>query len=114
LTVVLFVLLAFVVIPSQLSIEENISFGFKIHSNVQPFFAKITQQKENVLPFVIFRNDGISQHLVSFQNMEFESGSKLIEVYIHALRKKIDEGHSDKLIHTLRGLGYRIGGHESY
>jgi DNA-binding response OmpR family regulator len=42
-------------------------------------------------------------------NMEFESGSKLIEVYISNLRKKIDEGRSLKLIHTVRGLGYRIG-----
>ena len=42
-------------------------------------------------------------------NMEFESGSKLIEVYISNLRKKIDADHAPKLIHTVRGLGYRIG-----
>ncbi len=46
-------------------------------------------------------------------NMEFESGSKLIEVYIHALRKKIDAGHDEKLIQTVRGLGYRIGRDEA-
>ena len=34
--------------------------------------------------------------------------SKLIEVYIHALRQKIDEGQNEKLIQTVRGLGYRI------
>ncbi|MEZ4594904.1 MAG: response regulator transcription factor [Chloroflexota bacterium] len=42
-------------------------------------------------------------------NMEFDSGSKLIEVYISNLRKKIDADHAPKLIHTVRGLGYRIG-----
>ena len=42
-------------------------------------------------------------------NMEFETGSKLIEVYISNLRKKIDADHAPKLIHTVRGLGYRIG-----
>ncbi len=42
-------------------------------------------------------------------NMEFESGSKLIEVYISNLRKKIDADHPQKLIHTVRGLGYRLG-----
>ncbi|MCB9422293.1 MAG: response regulator transcription factor [Ardenticatenaceae bacterium] len=42
-------------------------------------------------------------------NMEFDSGSKLIEVYISNLRKKIDANHAPKLIHTVRGLGYRIG-----
>ncbi|MEJ2750858.1 MAG: winged helix-turn-helix domain-containing protein, partial [Anaerolineae bacterium] len=46
-------------------------------------------------------------------NMEFESGSKLIEVYISNLRKKIDEGHPLKLIHTVRGLGYRLGDYEA-
>lgn len=42
-------------------------------------------------------------------DMEFVSGSKLIEVYIHALRVKIDDDFPVKLIHTVRGLGYRIG-----
>lgn len=41
-------------------------------------------------------------------NADFDSGSKLIEVYIYHLRKKIDEGHVVKLIHTVRGLGYRM------
>lgn len=41
-------------------------------------------------------------------NADFDSGSKLIEVYIYHLRKKIDEGNHLKLIHTVRGLGYRM------
>lgn len=54
----------------------------------------------------ILSRDQIIEHV---WNMEFESGSKLIEVYISNLRKKIDNGRSVKLIHTVRGLGYRIG-----
>lgn len=42
-------------------------------------------------------------------DMDFVAGSKLIEVYIHALRKKIDDNFEAKLIQTIRGLGYRIG-----
>jgi DNA-binding response OmpR family regulator len=30
----------------------------------------------------------------------------VIDVYIRFLRKKIDEGHDVKLIHTKRGFGY--------
>lgn len=41
-------------------------------------------------------------------NMDFVPGSKLVEVYIHALRVKIDNGFPVKLIQTVRGLGYRI------
>ncbi len=32
-----------------------------------------------------------------------------LEAFIKLLRKKIDEGHAKKLIHTVRGFGYRIG-----
>ena len=45
-------------------------------------------------------------------NMEFEPGSKLIEVYVSSLRKKIDQGRPEKLIQTVRGLGYRISADE--
>ncbi|MBZ0318285.1 MAG: response regulator transcription factor [Anaerolineae bacterium] len=44
-------------------------------------------------------------------DMDFSSESKLIEVYVHALRKKIDDGHEVKLLQTVRGLGYRISDH---
>ena len=30
----------------------------------------------------------------------------MVDVYISYLRKKIDEGHDKKLIHTIRGRGY--------
>ncbi|HEV3038974.1 MAG TPA: response regulator transcription factor [Candidatus Angelobacter sp.] len=32
-----------------------------------------------------------------------------LEAFIKLLRKKIDEGHPKKLIHTVRGFGYRLG-----
>lgn len=57
-------------------------------------------------PQQILSRNQIIEHV---WNMEFDSGSKLIEVYISNLRKKIDEGHPVKLIHTVRGLGYRLG-----
>ncbi|MCB9434594.1 MAG: response regulator transcription factor [Ardenticatenaceae bacterium] len=61
-------------------------------------------------PNQVLSRDQIIEHV---WDMEFESGSKLIEVYIHALRKKIDAGQGVKLIQTVRGLGYRIGEHET-
>jgi two-component system copper resistance phosphate regulon response regulator CusR len=38
----------------------------------------------------------------------FDPMSNLIEVYIQRLRRKIDDGHDVKLIHTRRGSGYVI------
>jgi DNA-binding response OmpR family regulator len=39
----------------------------------------------------------------------FDSETNLVEVYINRLRRKIDENRSAKLIHTVRGVGYRLG-----
>jgi DNA-binding response OmpR family regulator len=38
----------------------------------------------------------------------FDPMSNLIEVYIQRLRRKIDDGHDVKLIHTRRGAGYTL------
>jgi two-component system copper resistance phosphate regulon response regulator CusR len=40
--------------------------------------------------------------------MDDESFSNTVDVYIGLLRKKIDAGHSVKLIQTVRGVGYKI------
>jgi DNA-binding response OmpR family regulator len=39
----------------------------------------------------------------------FDSETNLVEVYINRLRQKIDEKRAAKLIHTVRGVGYRLG-----
>lgn len=39
---------------------------------------------------------------------DFLGDSNLIDVYIRYLRGKIDDGHEDKLIATVRGVGYTI------
>ena len=36
----------------------------------------------------------------------YDGGSNLVVVFVNSLRKKIDSGHSTKLIHTVRGVGY--------
>ena len=38
----------------------------------------------------------------------FDPFSNLIEVYMQRLRRKIDEGHSPRLLRTLRGEGYML------
>ena len=45
-------------------------------------------------------------------NALIDAGSKLVEVYIYHLRQKIDEGHAQKLIQTVRGIGYRMSNDE--
>ncbi len=42
----------------------------------------------------------------SVWNYDYMGGTNVIDVYIRYLRKKIDEGFDEKLIHTVRGAGY--------
>ena len=51
----------------------------------------------------VLSREQIEQHVWSF---DYEGGSNMVDVYIRYLRKKIDEGFSQKLIHTVRGAGY--------
>jgi heavy metal response regulator len=41
-------------------------------------------------------------------NYDFENATNVIDVHVKNLRKKIDHGFDRKLIHTVRGTGYRI------
>jgi heavy metal response regulator len=50
--------------------------------------------------------DAIAEHI---WNYEFDNISNLIDVHIHALRRKMDDSYATKLLHTIRGIGYRIG-----
>jgi two-component system, OmpR family, response regulator len=38
----------------------------------------------------------------------FDPGTNLVEVYVQRLRKKVDGDAANKLIETIRGVGYRI------
>ena len=52
---------------------------------------------------VVLSRDKLEQHVWDY---DFSGGSNVIDVYIRYLRKKVDEGYENKLIHTVRGHGY--------
>ncbi len=41
-------------------------------------------------------------------NIDFDTGTNVIEVYMNFLRKKIDKDHEQKLLHTKTGMGYYL------
>ena len=66
--------------------------------------------KEYALLEYLMRNNGavvtrtmIAEHV---WDMNFDTDTNVIDVYINYLRKKVDEGFRDDLIHTIRGRGY--------
>ncbi len=60
----------------------------------------LLRNKERVLSRSV-----IAEHIWDYH---FDTGTNLIDVYINHLRNKIDSGHSRKLLHTVRGVGYVI------
>lgn len=54
---------------------------------------------------VVLTRKQIEDHAWSF---DYAGGTNVVDVYIRYLRKKIDEGHTVKLIQTVRGIGYTI------
>jgi two-component system copper resistance phosphate regulon response regulator CusR len=43
-------------------------------------------------------------------NLSFDTMTNVVDVYINYLRKKVDEEFELKLIRTIRGVGYQLGG----
>jgi len=43
-------------------------------------------------------------------NLTFDTTTNVVDVYINYLRRKVDDGHAVKLIHTARGVGYELSG----
>lgn len=66
--------------------------------------------KEYALLRYLMENTGTvlsrSQILNNNWGYAFDPGTKVVDVYVRYLRKKIDEGESAALIHTIRGAGY--------
>lgn len=68
------------------------------------------QPREFSLVEYLMRNSGkvvtktmIMQHVWDF---DFDPQTNVVEVLMHRLRSKIDQGFEPKLIHTVRGVGY--------
>ena len=53
----------------------------------------------------VLSRDKLSTHV---WNYDYDGGSNVIDVYMHHLRKKIDDGFDEKLITTVKGAGYVI------
>ena len=66
--------------------------------------------KEFLLLSLLMRKAGevLSRAYIADQvwDINFESNTNFVDVHIRRLRSKVDDPFSDKLIHTVRGMGY--------
>jgi DNA-binding response OmpR family regulator len=72
----------------------------------------LTSREFALLDLLLLRAPGLTSRSEIVEHVwdsHFDSETNLVEVYINRLRQKIDRDHSVKLIHTIRGVGYRLG-----
>ena len=72
---------------------------------------ELSSKEYSILEYLM-RNKGIivSKERIeeNIWNYEYEGTSDIIKVYIHHLRKKIDDNYEKKLLHTVKNVGYVI------
>ncbi len=68
--------------------------------------------KEFALLEYLMRNQGraLSRAMIveHVWNLSFDTSTNIVDVYINYLRRKLDDGFDPPLIHTVRGVGYRM------
>ncbi len=72
---------------------------------------KLTSKEYAILEYMLYNKnkvlskEQIENHIWSY---DYEGNSDLVKVYIRYLRKKLDDPYEDKLIVTIRGVGYML------
>lgn len=71
----------------------------------------LTAKESALLEYLLKNRDRVISRLElakNVWNIDFDTGTNMVEVYVNYLRNKIDKGFEKKLIHTQFGLGYFI------
>ena len=72
----------------------------------------LLSNKEFSLLELLLRREGevLPRSLIASQvwDMNFDSDTNVIDVAIRRLRAKVDDDFTVKLIHTVRGMGYKL------
>jgi len=72
---------------------------------------ELTAKEYAILEYLMRHPDLVITRIMMEQHvwdLELDSTSNLIDVYISRLRRKIDEGEEASLIQTIKGVGYRL------
>lgn len=72
---------------------------------------QLTPKELAVLEFLMHHKDEVISRTMILEHVwdyNFDGISNIVDVFIATLRKKIDGGHKQKLIHTIHGAGYKI------
>ncbi len=100
---------SFGLMDNRLSVAD-LTMDLAAHTVQRGGHAIVLSAKEYALLEYLMHNKGIVLSREKIENhiwnFEYEGGTNVVDVYIRYLRKKIDDGYDNKLIHTVRGSGY--------
>lgn len=71
----------------------------------------LTAKEYQLLEFLALHKGKVISKLVIAEkvwDIDFDTGTNVIEVYMNFLRKKIDKDFNNKLLHTKTGMGYYL------
>lgn len=93
-----------VLLYSNLKLELDTKEVFRNNTLIE-----LTAKEYALLEFFMRnRNKVISKEDIAEKvwDLDFDTGTNIVEVYVSYLRNKIDKGFEPKLIHTKKGMGY--------
>ena len=89
---------------ADLSLDSNSKTVTRAGKNIE-----LTAKEFSLLEYIM-RNKGVvlSREMIenNLWNYDYEGGTNVVDVYVGYLRKKMDTGFSQKLIHTVWGTGW--------
>ena len=89
---------------ADLSLDSNTKTVTRAGKNIE-----LTAKEFSLLEYMM-RNKGVvlSREMIenNLWNYDYEGGTNVVDVYVGYLRKKMDTGFSQKLIHTVWGTGW--------
>jgi two-component system copper resistance phosphate regulon response regulator CusR len=72
---------------------------------------ELTAREFNLLEYLMINKGRVVSKIELAENVwdiNFETRTNFVEVYINYVRNKVDKGFSNKLIHTVVGMGYML------
>jgi DNA-binding response OmpR family regulator len=72
---------------------------------------ELTAREFSLLEYLMINKGKVVSKVDIAENVwdiNFETHTNFVEVYINYIRNKIDKGYSNKLIHTVIGMGYML------
>lgn len=97
--------------PKELYIGDLVMDGTRHQVTRKGKSIELTKKEYDLLEYLI-ENQGIvltrEQILEKVWGYDYFGGTNVVDVYIKYIRDKVDEPFTDKLIHTIRGVGYIV------